>query len=783
MAVSLLVLAFVNHERGFDSMHPDSDRLYRLNWVDIGAGVRFATFQNPMGPRIIDALPEVESGSRFVMREVLLTVDGNSHYEEISMVEDNYFDMFNYGVRAGNPSLAIQDINTAVLTQASAQSLFGDADPIGQSFTVNNQFDYIVSAVVENNPSNSHLIANHFINLANFPKILGSDTILEQFRADNVYQYVKLAEGVNVSELGTKTEEFLVEVVDPTYDRQVIYQPFQEIHFNTSLQNELSAMDEALGLVKPFRQRSDIFVFSAAAILTLIIATFNFVNLQIVQGSRRAREIGIRRAIGATRIGIGKQLLFETVLMSFLAMFLAVTIYQAVAPVLASMLALPLAAFSLLQPSKLIALLLLPILLGLLAGFYPAAIIAGVAPVKAMKGELLESISSSKLSSGLVILQFSISIGLIIAAAIVNSQIQFAFSKPLGFVLDDVVLVSVNTREARSAYSTMLDQLQAEPDIVSVTMGSTVPTQSLDGGANLYRVGEGSDVVYSTRRVNAGTDYFDTLGIDIVAGREFDPDIRSDRLQRNASDQPFYAGVILNQTAARAMGWSNPADAVGQPITGRIPGIQFNGTILGIASDMHYRSIRTQIEAVSYILAGSRGTMAIKINSENPGGALAAIDRIWQQNVPGYPIQRTFLEDDYSALYLGENRTFRLFIGLSVTAIVIAALGLFALASFATERRIKEISIRKVLGATVAEIAAMLSWNFSKLVVLANLIAWPVAWWVMQDWLGNFSYRVEMNFSLFLFAGLLTFVVAMVTTFQRAYSVATVNPVEALRAD
>ncbi|PCH61784.1 MAG: hypothetical protein COC19_04185, partial [SAR86 cluster bacterium] len=243
-------------------------------------------------------------------------------------------------------------------------------------------------------------------------------------------------------------------------------------------------------------------------------------------------------------------------------------------------------------------------------------------------------------------------------------------------------------------------------------------------------------------------------------------------------------GVILNQTAARALGWDNPADAIGQPLFGNLPrAAVLNGTIVGIANDMHYRSIRTQIEAVSYVNAATRGTMAIKIKPGDNAAALAVIDRVWKQNVPSYPIRRSFLQDDYAALYSGENRTFRLFISLSMTAILIACLGLFALTSFVTEYRIKEISIRKVLGATVASIAAMLSWNFSKLVVLANLIAWPVAWWAMQGWLGNFSYRTDVGISIFLFAGLATVSLALLTTFQRVYSVATANPIQALRTD
>ena len=781
MAVCLLVLAFVNHERGFDSMHPDGSRLYRLTWEDLGSSTRFATFQNPMGPLLAAGLPEIESESRFLMRETLITVADRSDYIDISMVDNNYFEMFTHQSFIGDPDTAIEDLNSAVLTIAAAESLFGETDAVGRVFTLNKEFDYTVAAVIENNPTNSHLVANVFINLNNAPRIYHIDTVLEQVRSDIVYQYVKLYSSANIAELEVKTAKYIRENIDPTYDRRVHYQALNDIHFTTFLQNEIPTSDSLTGVTKPFRERSDLVIFSAAALLTLFIATLNFINLFVVQGFRRSREIGVRCIIGATRLEVVRQFYFEILLMSLIAMLFAVSIYQAVTPMFASIVSIPESAFALF-PEKLLALLGLAIGVGLLAGFYPALLLAGIGPVRALRAQLAVSIGSSKLRSVLVVTQFSISIGLIIAASVVNSQIQFAFTKPLGFNPQNVVLVDMGNREASAEYVSLYNQLNAEPDIESVTVGSQVPTQSLGEGA-LFSTTGGADFPFSTRRVNAGTDYFKTLGIEMVAGREFSIDIRSDRLSRADANQPFYAGVILNETAARSMGWTNPDDAIGKQITGDIPGIVFTGTIIGVAGDMHYQSIRTQVEPVSYLYIATRGTMAIKFKAGRAASALSAIDRVWNQNVPNFPIQRSFLVDDYERLYAGENRSFRLFTALSLVAIVIASLGLFALASSVTERRIKEIGIRKVLGATVASIATMLAWKFSKLVILANLLAWPLAWLFMERWLGNFPYRTDISASVFLLAGLITFAVAMLTTFQRVYTVATRNPITALRMD
>ena len=781
MAVCLLVLAFVNHERGFDSMHPDGSRLYRLTWEDLGSSTRFATFQNPMGPLLAAGLPEIESESRFIMRETLITVADRSHYIDIGMVDNKYFELFAHQAVIGDPTTAIEDLNSAVLTVAAAERLFGETDVLGRVFSLNQEFDYTVTAVIENNPTNSHLVANILINLNNAPRIYHVETVLEQVRSDIVYQYVKIYSTSNIAELEEKTANYIRENIDPSYERRVHYQALNDIHFTTTLQNEIATTDPITGIMKPFRERSDLLIFSAAALLTLLIATLNFVNLFVVQGFRRSREIGVRCIVGATRLEVVKQFYFEILLMSLIAMLCAVSIYQAVTPLFASLVSIPQPAFSLF-PTKIFTLLGLAVGVGLLAGFYPALLLAGIGTVRALRDQVSENIGSSKLRSALVVAQFSISIGLIIAASVVNSQIQFAYTKPLGFNPENVVLVDMGNPEASAEYVSLYNQLNAEPDIESVTVGSQVPTESLGEGA-LFSTTGGAGFTFSTRRVNAGTDYFKTLGIEIVAGREFSIDIQSDRLSRPAADQPFYAGVILNQTASRAMGWINPADAIGKQITGDIPGIEFTATIIGVTSDIHYQSIRTQVEPVSYLYIATRGTMAIRFKAGTAASALSAIDRIWNQNVPSFPIQRSFLADDYERLYAGENRSFRLFTALSMVAIVIASLGLFALASSVTERRIKEIGIRKVLGATVASIATMLAWKFSKLVIIANLLAWPLAWLFMEHWLGNFSYRTDISASVFLLAGLITFAVAMLTTFQRVYAVATRNPVVALRMD
>ena len=408
--------------------------------------------------------------------------------------------------------------------------------------------------------------------------------------------------------------------------------------------------------------------------------------------------------------------------------------------------------------------------------------------VSALKGEVTKSVSTSKFRSGLVVLQFSISIGLMISCGVVNNQIDFALSKSLGFDPNNVVTVDLSNAQAMQAFQSMKDQLMAESNILSISAGSIIPTQSLSDGSGFTRPEGNIETTIATRRVSVSDDYFDTLGMRFVAGRALSDDYATDAMPAiGVENREVNGGVVFNETAARAAGWENPQDVIGQELYSEFgfSGLSFrmNYSVVGVVNDAHYGSVRTEIGPVSYTLNDQRNVMIIKIAEGSLPESLAAIDSVWQQFVPDFPISRGFLNESYSAFYAGEHRTFILFMGFAAIAVLVACLGLYGLASFMAELRTKEISIRKVLGATARSLAGMLAWDFSKLVILANLIASPTAWWLMQDWLTSFAYRTDINFTIFLLAGLATFMMALLTTFQRAYSAAMSNPVDALRAE
>lgn len=790
MTVTILIFSFIRYETSFDSMHADSGRIYRLNWTIPEAGSHFATFFNPVTPLLAEALPEIESFSRLAIRKHLFTVGDVDQYATLSLVDDDFFGLFHYPALAGDPNAAIRERSSAVLTEAAALKLFGTRDAIGETFTVDGAHDFRVAAVVERNPPNSHLGSNIFVHIDNLTSVWGfPPEFWSAFNSDLMYHYVELAPGANAETVTAAAQDLIARAV-PGVRWQVDMQPLREIHFTTDLQNEMSTIDDVSGVQKPLRQRSDVLIFAGVGVLTLLLASFNFMNMQLVQFTKHTREIGIRRVVGSSHLALIAQLLSETALIATAALLVALALCELLAPYFSAMLAMPIEAGSLSTLSGISVLATLLVLVGVLAGLYPALTVTSSPTASMLRGEMSRGVSSTKFRSALITLQFAISIGLIVGSFVVKNQLDYALSKPLGFDPVDVVTIELPNDAARGAYETMRDELLGFSGIISVSAGSTIPTRDLSDGFGATPVGGDPDNPLLTRGVIVGESYFETLGMDIVAGRALSERFATDALPAFSPERTsFRGGLILNETAARLAGWTNLADAIGAELYSSfvVSDIErrTDYTLVGVVADAHYGSIRREIEPVTYRLTEvfDPRIMVVKAAAGDVQRAIGEIDRVWQRNVPDFPIQRALLSDTYSAFYSGEERTFILFIALSAMAILVACMGLYALTTFVAEQRSKEISIRKVLGATVARVSGLLAWDFCRFVIVANIIAWPLAWWLMRAWLENFAYRVDFGIEAFVLAGLAAFGVALVTTLQSAYSVATISPVRVLRKE
>ncbi|MEZ5758517.1 MAG: ABC transporter permease [Emcibacteraceae bacterium] len=791
LAVSILIILFVAHETSFDKAVMGSDRVYRLNWESTTSGGRFATFFNPLSKNIVEAYPgDVEDLTRITLSERLLSIGDEKQYQTISFVDPNFFDFFSYKVESGSIVTALSNLNNAVLTEAAAELLFPGEEAIGKSFTLDGKYDFQVTAIVDNNKSNSHQVSNIFINMEMLPVIWNSPNFWERNFSDQLYHYVRLSPNISGDAFAQKAYDYIKNNIGGDFANNIAVhaQPLSDIHFNTELQNEMTVKDTVTGLSKPARQKSDITIFGFVALLTLIIATFNFINMQIAQSSNRVKEVGVRKVLGATRQQIALQFIIESTVMALIALAVSLVIVEIFAPFFGSMLGVPLTADPIYSGGFISSLILTTFLVGILSGLYPALFVSGILPAKALQGRVFDGIGSSKLRAGLVILQFSIAIGLISATGVVNRQIDFALNKPLGYLPEDVVVVRLNNQEASDAYQTMHDELVSNPLVVSVSSGTIIPTEDLFDGSSFQKEGESPDFQIITRRIGVSDGYFDTLGMKMVAGRALSDEFRGDFLPDISKEAPTVeGGLILNETAAKQAGWTDPNDAVGQQVYSAFSDdgtdYRLNFNIVGIVEDAHYSSIRSEPAALSFMLTAGANVMIVKATKGNLNQTVKLIDSTWQQHVPSYPIRRSFLEEDYASFYAVEGRVFRMFIGFAGIAAMIACIGLYGLASFIAERRTKEIGIRKVLGASILNIVTMLSWELSKLVIVANIIAWPAAWLMMNDWLSGFSYRIDMSLTPYLIAGLTAFVLAYATTALRAWSAASVNPIYSLKSE
>lgn len=792
IAIATMVAIFLLFETSFDTMHPNHERLYRLNWQNVSTGARFATFFNPLSPRIAEALPEdIEAVTRITNSEQTVTIDERTQYETVSFVDPNYFDFFAYGNVRGDAGSAIGEVRNAVLTQAAADKLFGaDSDPIGRVFTLSGEFDFTVSAVIENNPINSHLVSNIFLNMELLPQVWGWPNMWDNWGSDQLYHYVRLTPGTDPAAVSARAVDYIANnVYAEAHDWVTIpFQPIKDIHFNTELQNEMTAQDTITGRVKSPRRTSDIYVFMIVGMLTLAIAAFNFMNLQIVQITNRLREVGVRKVLGATRRQVITQFMIETLILSALALFAGIVVTEAGLPFFGGLVGAELPTGMVFQPDVLGLMAVAMILLTVIAGAYPSMIAARLMPTRALRGEVSKDLGPAKVRTGLVLIQFSIATGLIIASGVVGSQINFAVSKPLGFDAANVASVKLSAGTARDAFPAMKQQLEAHPAIESVSSANILPAQDLSDGWSFTPDADDPESRLATRMIRMGEGAFEILGMEMAAGRSFNENFPSDRSPSYSPSTPEEdAVVILNETAARAAGWTEPQQAVGQVMTTRYSrngvNYQYNFTVVGVVEDAHYRSIRSPIAPLSYFPDNRPSQMIVKFAQGQETQALSVLEAAWQQHVPDTPIRRAMVSEEYAAFYAGENRTFSLVIGLSGVAIAIACLGLYGLTTYMVERRLKEVGIRRVLGATIAQIVTLLSWDYTKLVIVASLLVWPAVWWLMKDWLASFAYRADLEISLFLVSSLLILLLATLTTSARTYLAARTNPIHALRSE
>jgi putative ABC transport system permease protein len=784
LACCLLILAYILHETSYDKYNRQADRIYRVtrsfNNKDGIVSLHLGAVAPPFGPLLQNDFPDIQKTTRLLpMGNAPMRYEDKVFNEkELFCADTNFLSLFDVQVLKGNPQTALSDPFSILLTPDLARKYFGDTDPINKVIRMNNQFNLKVTGIFQPFPSAAHLHPRVLIsfNTLKDTAIYGEKNLMTNWGNNAFYTYLLLPEHYPVRSLEAQFPAFLDRRMhfpgEPagfkaSKGTRLFLQPLTDIHLRSHLDEEIEENGDS----------SRVTIFGAIALFILLIACINYMNLSTARSALRAKEIGIRKVSGAVRQEIVFQFLSESVLLSCMALLLAGALAWLTLPALNSVTGLELSFQSLLQTRVLIPLLLTPLVVGVLSGLYPAIFLSSFQPSQVLKGLFKAGSGNISFRKVLVVTQFAISIVLLISTAIVFQQLHYMQNTSLGFDKDHIVTLRYNNGLDKT-YESFRIQLLQDPHIRQATRSSRIPSGRLldEQGASTESGDSLRPVTADIKYLAVDHDFLSAYGIPIVAGRNFS--------RSYATDTTSY---LLNVAATRALGIKIPQEMIGKNFA--YAGVK--GKVIGVMRDFNFESMHQAIVPLIMVMppasqAGSSfGNISVKIagNKDNIAGALAHLEKTWRQYLPDVPFEYTFLDEHFEELYQSEQRQGILFTVFSGIAIFIACLGLLGLSAFSISQRLKEIGIRKVLGASTGGIVTLLSLDFLKLVAFAALIAFPVAWYAMHNWLRDFAYRIPIQWWVFAIAGILAAVVALATICFQALKAALANPVKSLRSE
>lgn len=755
-ACCLLIGLYVQQELSFDRYHQKHQRIYRLANQVTGASYEngIAKVTAPWGEEAQRTIPEVESVCRFVFfgRSVFRKGDQNSYESYGFFADSTALTMFTWPLTQGDPQTALREPNAIVLTQTLAERYFGEQNPMGEAITIDDQ-EYQVSGVMEDIPANSHFPVNFLVSMSTYSHPDMNDWV----RWNQFYTYVLLRPEADLPTVNTKLQVMIEQNLDAERAEVThpLLQPIASIHLHSKLHREIATNSDV----------AYVYLFSLIALFILIIACFNFINLSTARAVHRAKEVVMRKVTGATRSSLIGQYLGESYLLVGLSVVVALLLATTFLPYLNAFLNRSLTLDLLNNWPLTTGLLTLTLLVGLLSGAYPAFVLSGFRPGKILKGSMTFA-GNAWLRKGLVVAQFAIAVFLIIGALVISSQLSYIQNKNLGFNKEQVVVIQLRDQESVRRAGTIKEELEQLNGVESVTVSANRPGGS-DYGVPYVAVGLPEDQQPSMRCLVIDPDFLDTYQMEIAAGRGFRADMPTDT-----------AAYLINETAARQLGWENPLEhQLSMPAVEREP-----GPIIGVVRDFHFRSLQEPIAPLYFFMeAGWFSEISLRLKSDDMQKTLALIEQKWADFEPGQPFAYRFFDESFDSLHQSESRTATIIKWFTVIAIFITALGLFGLATYTAERRTREIGIRKVLGASVASLVGLLSKDFLRLVIIGFLLAIPLAWIVTRQWLANYAYRIDISWQYFALAGAIAVLIAFFTVSYQSLRAALVNPVDSLK--
>jgi len=760
VTVCLLIGLYVQHELSYDRYHINHQNIYRLaNKVD-GASYEngIAKVSAPWGPGLAQNLPEIKSMCRFVFFGETLFKNGDKEFYEPDgfYADSTVLDLFSWNLIAGDPKTAMDAPNKMIITESFAKKYFGNENPLGKTFTVDNTDLYKVTGLIKDVPSNSHFRFNFLVSLSTYHH----PDMIKWNRWNQFYTYLLLKPGASIPAVEQKANAFLDEHLDSAtaVASTPFLQPLTSIHLHSDLFREIEANSSS----------SYVYIFGTLALFIILIACLNFVNLSTAQAIKRSAEVGIRKVNGASRISLLWQFLSETILICIASIILAIGLAWVVLPYLNNFLEKQIPFNWLTGKWLLGGIIALFVFISLVSGLYPAVVLASFNPVKIIGRRSSAMFSGSLLRKALVVCQFSISIIMIIAALVTGMQLNYINNKKLGFNKEQILIIPLRDQETIRRFEIVKQELSQVPGVISVSASANRPGGS-DFGIPYEIEGLPQDNLPPMRLLVVDQDFLKTYQMEIASGRGFQKELSTDT---NA--------YLINEEAARQLGLKNPVGSLMKmPAIYRGP-----APIIGVVKDFHFRSLHEKIAPLFFIIETTFFTeLAVRIRTTETEKTIEGLRKKWAGIEPQNPFTYNFFDEGFNRLYISETRTASIVRIFSILAIFIACLGLLGLATHSTQQRVKEIGIRKVLGAKVSGIVFLLSFEFLKLVFLAAIIAFPVAWWAMNNWLKDFAYRVNIEWWVFVVGGGSALVITLLTVLSKAISAAIANPVKSLRTE
>jgi len=763
IASALFLIIYISDELSYDRYHEKADRIYRVasHITETDDEFTWIIAQIPFAPQVIQDYPEVEHAVRFIDagRSLYKYEDKEFYEEQFFFADSNVFNVFSYEFIKGDPNTALLEPNTMVLTETIAAKYFGKDDPINKSL-VTGEDTYKITGVIKDVPKNSHF---------RFDALMSRRTLPQQFGNwgnFGVFTYILLPAEVDYKEFEKKLAEMYPKYMAPIFERlnigiEYILEPITDIHLKSTSAQE----------PEPTGSYAYVMIFAIVAFFLILIAAMNYMNLATARSAKRAREVGLRKVVGSNRRSLILQFLTESTVLTFISVVLSIVLIIILLPKFNQLAGKSFLMDIIFSPTVIISLIGIIIVVGIFGGSYPAFYLSRFSPVTVFKGEVTKGSSGSMFRKILVVIQFTISVAMIVSTLVVFKQLNYLKTKDLGYDMKNVISIEFTTREMVQKYPVFKQALLENPDILKV--GSTNTRIGEGSGKVLFNV-ETSDGMQQ-RGINFAVvdhDFVETLGIQMIKGRDFQEDMPSDTL----------LGVIVNETMAKRLNWDEPLGKKVE-LQGRNGQNVLMASVVGVMKDFHQTGMYNEIETLMMIYRVNNQIVYAKLKDDKVDESIKYIESKWNEIFPEQPFTYSFLSERFNEQFNADEKRGFIFTLFTVLAILIACLGLFGLASYTVEQRTKEIGIRKVVGASEGIIVRLISKEFLILIAISILIAFPLSFYFMRDWLNQFVYRTNLGLFIFILAGLISIAITFITISIQAWKAANANPAESLRVE